>query len=184
MEVPHGGSQVSSGLFCGARGFKLTRRAGRRISRRVIRLRPLLTVLLMAVWIPIQCPWAGALAILVHEADEVHEASLSWKHGHLHVVLQHPRTASEHAAQTRRDGIIQVSATHDEDADHVFHPLTLGQFLRASATNLPAYARLCSGLARSRCAAMPEHRVASWRALALSRSSPEIDSPRTTILVI
>jgi hypothetical protein len=154
------------------------------IPYKVIRLRRFITVLLVAVWIPLQCPWAGGLAMLAHEANEAHEASLSWAHGHLHVVLHHARTSSAHHAHAFPEGIACGSAAHSEDTDHVLHPFTSDQFLRASASGISVGAPLCSALACLQYPTLPEQSSTSWRAPAPPRSSPTLDSLRTTILLV
>jgi len=151
----------------------------------VIRFRPLFTVLFIALWVPLQCPWAGGRAMLAREAGGAHAASLSWAHGHLHVVLQHPRTSSEHDAHTPPEGVAKVSAAHHEHPDHVLHPFTPDQFLRASAPNISLDALPCSAFVCLRYSDLPEQSSASSRAPALAHSSPTtLNSLRTTILLV
>jgi len=150
----------------------------RTVSRRVIGLRPFFTVLLISVWIPLQCPWLGGLAMLAHEANETHEASLSWAHGHLHVVLHHPH------ADALPEGVAQVSADQHEHGDHVLHPFTSDQFLRASASRLSPGVPLCSAFMGLLYPALPQQDSASWSAAALPRYSPTLDSLRTAVLLV
>lgn len=148
-----------------------------RICRQVTRLRPLFTGLLLAAWIPIHCPWAGPLAILAHEA---HEASLNWSHGHLHVVLEHSQTWSYAPEDT-----ILPAAHAGQHADHVLHPFAPDQFLRATPTDVSAHAAVCwFTLSCSEWPAASAQSPVQWRAHAPPRSSPTLDSLRTTILVV
>ena len=156
----------------------MTKPDGPRISRQVIKLRPLFTLLVLAVWITSSCPWAGPLAVLAHER---HEVSLNWAHGHLHVVLEHADDAP-HALS----GNAILAVTHaGHHADHVLHPFAPDQFLRATSTGPSApdtFYNFAPGCSSS--PAIAEPRGVRWRAHAPPRSSPALDSLRTTVLVV
>ncbi|HET9063109.1 MAG TPA: hypothetical protein VFO62_07460 [Candidatus Binatia bacterium] len=153
-----------------------------------MRPRSILTVFLVALWLPTQGPCASALALLGHDGDEAHDAALSWEHGHLHLVLQHSRPGDTDDARVTTRGVTLGVAPqgHGTDhADHVLHPVATDQFIRAATSDLSSYAFPHSALADVSYRAIPPRDDCNPRGnQARARSSPTLNILRSTILLI
>jgi hypothetical protein len=74
---------------------------------------------LLAAWLPVQIPCFPALTSLAHHDTAEHGASVSWDHGHLHVVVEH---IDESAAEPGSPAQVGPSVgDHDGHDHHVFH---------------------------------------------------------------
>jgi len=110
------------------------------------RLRGIVSILLLTVWLPAQSPWALSVAVLAHAA---HRVSLEWSQNHLHVVLHHdgvlqdgePSPAAVHRQEA--DAATWSVPSHREhdvaakrpahDGDHVLHPFAADDVLKRTA---------------------------------------------------
>ena len=162
----------------------LTARRGARICLQVIKVRPRLTPLLIAVWIAVQSPWSGGLPMLAHAASGGHEASLSWSRGHLNVVLHHPPADPDHHTPSSSKAGHHGDAAKHKRANHLLHLSTSDQALTSRGGGSSLVVPVCVALASWQSLAPPQPCEDSPNDSALQRSSPTLDALRTTILLV
>ena len=100
----------------------MTATESERINRPVSRLKPVLALLLLAVWGPREISWALALVAV---ADGSHHVSLRSSHGDLDLVLHH------HCIPSGTDDVVRDTDDH-QNGDHVIHGPGTARVLPAS----------------------------------------------------
>lgn len=152
-----------------------------------MRLRSFLTLLLVALWLPAQTPCANALMLLGHDADGTHDASLSWDHGHLHVVFQHAHAVDSDLVRIPGYDVtvgVMPPVHGTEHADHVFHPAAPDQFIRAARGDSSSCRVLQCALADAYGVVAPRDDRVPCNNRTRVRSSPALRNLRSTILLI
>lgn len=149
---------------------RLTEIESERIYRTVSRLKPLVVLVLLAVWSPSEFSWALALVAV---ADGSHHVSLRSSHGDLDLILHHHSIASD------TDDVV-LDANDHTHGDHVVYGSGTDPALAASKiVPVDAPFQLCVQADRSSLAVASDH--CSLRVAAHSAIGP---SPPLRIVVL